>query len=161
MVFDLYLNFNLSKCCVLHFDRSNFKIEYNIGDCRVYYRSQKSLSSFFSQVKFWRHFEFNDESMKKCVVAHVFRNKNPKILIHLHKTFVWPSLQYNSVIWSSNFLKIQWKKLRKFKKFLAILSDSKDKLSRQANWDQIFPILSWISYNNNRLKLLKTFCSSI
>ena len=50
------LKFNLSKCCVLHFGRSNPKTKYKLGDFQVDNRCQESdLGVLFSD-----KFNFND-----------------------------------------------------------------------------------------------------
>ena len=98
------LKFNLSKCCVLHFGRSNLKANYDIDDYIVENRNEeKDLGVHFSD-----KFNFNDHidaivnkaNRKIGIMAHVFKNRNTQTLLPLYKTFVRPILQYNSVIWS-------------------------------------------------------------
>lgn len=124
------LKFNLSKCCVLHFGRSNPKTKYKLGDFQVDNRCQESdLGVLFSD-----KFNFNDHmdsiikkaNKKLGIIAHVFRNKNAKILIPLYKTFVRPLLEYNSVIWSPS-TSTYIEKIEKIqKKMFRLMSDYRD-----------------------------------
>ena len=129
------LKFNLSKCGVLHFGRSNFKTQYNIDDFPVESRNQeKDLGLLFSD-----NFSFNDHidsliskaNKKLGIILHVFRNKNSKTLIPLYKSFVRPIFEYNSVIWSPISIKYNEKIEKVQKKMFKQMTDLRN-LSYQA-----------------------------
>ena len=98
------LNFNTTKCCILHFGRSNEKAVYKINDQVITNKyNEKDLGILFSvNLKFDEHI---DSIVKKAnqqlgIIARVFKGRNYKTILPLYKTFVRPFLEYNSVIWS-------------------------------------------------------------
>ena len=88
------MNFNTSKCCVLHFGRSNMKLQYKLADCKLQKKSrERDLGVLFSvNLKFD---QYVDEIVAKAnrqlgIIVKVFKVKNPKNIVPLYKTFVRP-----------------------------------------------------------------------
>ena len=98
------LNFNVSKCCILHFGRSNVQSQYKINDnILTNKRQEKDLGVLFSS-----NFNFNDHmdtifsnaNRQLGIIAHVFKHRNLKTVVPLYKSLVRPLLEYSSVVWS-------------------------------------------------------------
>lgn len=86
------MSFNSSKCCVLHFGRSNIKFRYKLADCELQKKSyERDLGVLFSvNLKFDQYI---DEIVAKAnrqlgIIVKVFKVKNPKNIVPLYKTFV-------------------------------------------------------------------------
>ena len=98
------LNFNISKCCVLHFGRSNVRSAYKIKNALLKNKHQeKDLGILFTdKFKFNDHIDMaiNKANRQLGIIARVFKYKNPQIIVPLYKSFVRPLLEYNSIIWS-------------------------------------------------------------
>lgn len=98
------LKFNVSKCCVLHFGRSNMKASYKLGDHILIEKlAEKDLGILFPvNLKFNDHIHLIAKKANRQLglIAKVFSLKNQQGIIHLYKTFVRPHLEYNSFIWS-------------------------------------------------------------
>lgn len=124
------LKFNIDKCSILHFGRTNIQTTYYIADVSVVSRSQeKDLGVLFSnKFDFSEHIDsiVKKANQKLGIIARVFRNKNPANIIPLYVSFVRPYLEYNSIIWSPitkkhdhKIEKIQEKMLKLFPKMNA------------------------------------------
>ena len=98
------LNFNISKCCVLHFGRPNVRSAYKIKDMLLKSKHQeKDLGIIFTdKFKFKDHMDavINKANRHLGIIARVFKYKNPQTIAPLYKSFVRPLLEHNSIIWS-------------------------------------------------------------
>ena len=98
------LHFNSSKCCVLHFGRSNNKADYGINDRPLVKKEQeRDLGIMFcTNFKFDQHISLIAKKANKQlgIIRKVFSRRKPETIISLYKTFVRPHLEYNSIIWS-------------------------------------------------------------
>ena len=98
------LKFNLKKCCVLHFGRSNIKADYKIENTLLVKKEQeKDLGVIFStNFKFDQHISMIAKKANRQlgIIKKVFGKRKLDTIIPLYKTFVRPHLEYNSTIWS-------------------------------------------------------------
>ena len=98
------LKFNVAKCCILHFGRTNIKADYKINDLELIKKhKEKDLGVLFStKLKFDEHIQViaNKANKQLGLITKVFSSKDPQVIISLYKTFVRPHLEYNSIIWS-------------------------------------------------------------
>ena len=98
------LKFNLSKCCVLHFGRSNIKSKYKIHDNTLQKKIlEKDLGVLFSvKLNFHEHIHsvVKKANRQLGIITRVFKDRNFDTIVPLYKTFVRPLLEYNSIIWS-------------------------------------------------------------
>lgn len=130
------LDFNVSKCCILHYGRTNIKNTYKIEDAPIVSRSnEKDLGVLFSnKFNFNEHIEtiVKKANQKLGIIAHVFKNRSSKSILPLYKTLVRPLLEYNSAIWCPIAKKYEQKIEKIQKKTLNLLSDkSLENLSYQ------------------------------
>ncbi|MEL7308662.1 MAG: reverse transcriptase family protein, partial [Pseudomonadota bacterium] len=98
------LKFNYSKCCILHFGRSNIRSPYKLNNHDLTEKKlEKDLGILFSvDFKFddYIHLIAKKANKQLGLITKVFSLKNPQVIIQLYKTFVRPHLEYNSIIWS-------------------------------------------------------------
>ena len=113
------LKFNIHKCCILHFGRSNIRSDYIINGFPLKSKNQeKDLGLLFSvNFKFDHHIDsiVRKANQQLGIISRVFKNKNSQTILPLYKTFVRPFLEYNSVIWSPYTIQND-KKLKEYKK---------------------------------------------
>ena len=126
------LNFNTSKCCILHFGHSNVQSPYSINNNRlISKRCEKDLGVLFST-----NFKFNEHidtitckaNRQLGIIARVFKQRDLKTIVPLYKSFVRPFLEFNSVIWSP-YLKVQVQKLERIQEKMCNLMISNRRLS--------------------------------
>ena len=105
------LKFNVAKCCILHFGRSNQGANYNLNNQHLSKKQQeKDLGILFSNnFKFDDHIRLIAKKANKQlgIIAKVFSSRSPQTIIPLYKTFVRPHLEYNSIIWSPHTKKCE------------------------------------------------------
>ena len=98
------LKFNVAKCCVLHFGRSNIKAQNTCNINGTQLRSdsnKKDLGVLFSSnLKFNEHIRDVDSIAKKAnqklrIIAKVFKTRDTKSILTLYKTIVRPTLECN------------------------------------------------------------------
>ena len=98
------LKFNVAKCCILHFGRSNAKATYKMNNLVLKRKYQeRDLGILFStNFKFDDHIHLITKKANRQlgIIAKVFSSRTPQIIVPLFKTFVRPHLEYNSIIWS-------------------------------------------------------------
>ena len=150
------LKFNISKCCVLYFGRSNTKSQYSINDSQLKISHQeKDLGVLFSA-----KFKFNDHMdamIRKAnrqlgIISRVFKQKNPQTIIPLYKSFVRPFLEFNSIIWSP-YTKTYIQKIEKIQEKMCNLMC----VSRSLTYQEKLTKLKMHSLRARRIKQQLTF----
>ena len=121
------MKFNVSKCCILHYGRTNMKNIYKIDDGQIVSRkSEKDLGVIFSnKFKFNEHIETitKKANQKLGIIARVFKNRSTKNIMPLYVALVRPLLEYNSVVWSPITNKYDQKIEKIQRRMLKLLSD--------------------------------------
>ena len=105
------LNFNASKCKILHVGENNPRHTYYIGNGNS--RSEiekteleKDIGVFVDpELNFESHIEYTVKraSSKKATILRNFSYRSKKVLVPLFKALVRPILEYANVVWDSSF----------------------------------------------------------
>ena len=105
------LNFNASKCKILHIGENNPRHSYFIGNGNSKSEIEKTelekdLGVFVDpELNFESHIEHTVKraSSKKATILRNFSYRSKKVLVPLFKALVRPILEYASVVWDSSF----------------------------------------------------------
>ena len=98
------MTLNVEKCFVVSFGSSNFQRSYRINGLSIPYKEVFSDLgvSISPPISFKPHIEnIVAQAFKKlAIINKVFKIKNQYIIMKLYKSFVRPTLEYASIIWS-------------------------------------------------------------
>ena len=105
------LNFNETKCKILHIGENNPNYQYFIGKelARKELEStklEKDLGVLVDpNLKFESHIEhiIKRASSKKAIILRNFTYRSKKVLVPLFKTLIRPILEYNNTVWDSSY----------------------------------------------------------
>ena len=137
------INFNASKCKVMHKGTSNAQLEYNMdGKILDAIEKEKDLGVIVdNELKFHQHVSATAQKANQVlgIVNRTFETLDEELLPIVYKTQVRPHLEYGNVIWHPRYI-----------------ADIKKIESVQRRATKLIPAFENLSYKE-RLKKLKLF----
>jgi len=101
------MEFNVSKCKVMHFGKRNIECGYTVDNQPVEMDSEKDLGVVISSDLLATNCKeaYTKANRMLGLISWTTKHRNPTILINLYKSLIRPHLDYCSSVWSPHYNK--------------------------------------------------------